>query len=450
MKHASRPLALGLDRRSLLTGATALVSLAGCRSRPPSPEPPEPTESPESTGREADERERLDALFADLEDASGTIAPISAEEKHARAAKLAGVLAARGIDALLVEPGATLSYLSGVSWWPSERLFALVVCADGSAFWIVPAFEAPRAAAEIAAAGPAAPLVTWEEHEYAWQPLARALAERGCERIAVDPRARAFVVHALGEVLGPERVLPGLAVVRDLRARKEPRELGLLRRASELTQRAIGAVAERLRAGTTDHELGAMLRRSQEKLGLASTWALSLVGPSAALPHGSAEGRVLAAGDLVLVDTGGALHGYQSDVSRTWIFAGEPTREVRSAWDAVRSAQMRAFETIRPGVACRDVDRAARAVIEAAGFGAGYASFAHRLGHGIGLEGHEEPYFDGGSEVRCEPGMTFSDEPGIYVPGRFGVRLEDIVVVTEDGADHFGTWQVSSTAPLAS
>jgi Xaa-Pro dipeptidase len=441
MKHASRPLERGLDRRSLLTGATALVTLAGCRAAP---------RSPARTDREAEEDARLDELFADLEDASGTIPPISSEEKRGRVARLAGVLAAHGIDALLVEPGATLDYLSGVSWWMSERLFALVVCADGSAFWIAPAFEAPRAAAEIAAVGPAAPLVTWDEHEYAWRPLERALAERGCATIAVDPRARAFVVHALGEVLGPERVLPGLAVVRDLRGRKEPRELALLRRASELTQRAIAAVAERLRPGTTDHQLGAMLRRAQERLGLANTWALSLVGPGAALPHGSAEGRVLAPGDLVLVDTGGALHDYQSDVSRTWIFAGEPARDVRSAWNAVRAAQLRAFDTIRPGVPCRDVDRAARTVIEAAGFGAGYASFAHRLGHGIGLEGHEEPYFDGGSEVRCEPGMTFSDEPGIYVPGRFGVRLEDIVVVTEDGADHFGSWQDTWSAPRSS
>ncbi len=432
-----------VDRRSLLAGATALSvsAVAGCRS---------------SRGRggtregEAEERARLDELFADLHDRAAEYAPISAQEKRARCDRLAHLLAARGIDALLVEPGATLRYLSGVSWGLSERLFALVVCADGSRFWIVPAFEGPRAESEIDAAGPSGPLVTWDEHEYAWQPLELALAERSCERIAIDPSARAFVVHALDEVLGHERVLAGLTVVRDLRGRKDAHEIALLRGASELTQQAIAAVAERLRSGTTDHEIGAMLRRAQERLGLSDAWVLPLIGPSTAAPHGGPEGRILAPDDLLLVDTGASLYDYQSDISRTWIFGGEPTSEIRSAWDTVRAAQICAFEAMRPGVPCRAIDRAARETIEKAGYGAGYTSFAHRLGHGIGLEGHEDPYFDGGSEVRLEPGMTFSDEPGIYLPGRFGVRLEDIVVVTEDGADHFGSWQSSPTAPLTS
>jgi Xaa-Pro dipeptidase len=431
--HASPP---GVDRRAVLAGATTFLSLAGCRAMR--------TAAPE---REAEERARLDELFADLADVSQAHAPISSEERADRAARLARALAANGIDALLIEPGATLRYLSGVSWGLSERLFALLVGADGAAFWIVPAFEAPRAASEIAAAGPVAPLVTWEEHEYPWHALERALAERSWRSVAIDPRARAFVVQSLEEVLGHERVLSGRAVVRAVRGRKEPRELELLRAASELTQRAIAAVAERLRPGTTDHGLGRMLRHAQEKLGLSDTWCLPLIGANAAAPHGNPTGRVLAPGDLVLVDTGGALHGYQSDISRTWVFAGEPSADVQRAWQAVRSAQLCAFETICPGTACRDVDRAARATIAAQGFGAGYASFAHRLGHGIGLEGHEEPYFDGGSEVRLEPGMTFSNEPGIYLPQRFGVRLEDIVVVTADGADVFGRWQVSPTAP---
>ncbi len=393
--------------------------------------------------------DRFDSLFSDLTDQSERYEPISPDERRRRVERLALLLTEHGVDALLVEPGATLRYLSGVEWWLSERLFALVVCADGSSFFIAPAFEVPRAREIMADAGHDGPILGWDEHEYAWRPLASALAKRGVERIAIDPRARAFVVHALGEVIGPERVLPGLPIVRALRGRKDAHEIELLRGANELTQRAIGAAAEKVELGISDHELGALMRRAQERLGLTDVWVLPLIGQGAAAPHGAPVGRKLVAGDVVLVDTGGALHGYQSDITRTWVFRGTPTTEVRSAWNAVRDAQRRAFETIRPGALCRDVDRAARETTERAGFGAGYTSFAHRLGHGIGLEGHEDPYFDGGSEVVLEPGMTFSDEPGIYVPGRFGVRLEDIVLVTESGADHFGDWQAALDSPRA-
>jgi Xaa-Pro dipeptidase len=190
-----------------------------------------------------------------------------------------------------------------------------------------------------------------------------------------------------------------------------------------------------------------MMRRAQERLGLSGVWVLPLIGPDAALPHGGPTGRSITKGDLILVDTGGSFQGYQSDNTRTWSFDGPPTADALRGWNTVRDAQKRAYEAMRPGVACGDIDRAARAVIEGAGYGQGYAAFSHRLGHGIGLEGHEEPYLDGGNKLLLAAGMTFSDEPGIYLPGRFGIRLEDIVVVTEDGADHFGSWQVSPTSP---
>jgi Xaa-Pro dipeptidase len=248
-------------------------------------------------------------------------------------------------------------------------------------------------------------------------------------------------------VLGAERVLPGFALVRALRARKEARELELMRGASELTQRAIRAVAERLRPGLDDHELGRWICFAQERLGLRNTWVLPLIGPGAAFPHGEPEGRRLASGDGILVDTGGALHGYQSDVTRSWSFGPSREPEFTRAWHAVRAAQRAAFERMAPGVACREIDRAAREAIAAAGYPGGYEVFGHRLGHGIGLQVHEEPYFDGGNELVLEPGMTFSDEPGIYLAGRLGVRLEDIVVVTADGADHFGAWQETPDWP---
>jgi Xaa-Pro dipeptidase len=194
-------------------------------------------------------------------------------------------------------------------------------------------------------------------------------------------------------------------------------------------------------------EVAAVVDRAHKKLGFTGSWNLSLIGPSAALPHGEPDERRLESGSVLLVDAGGEFHGYQSDESRTWIFDGKPTAEVERAWNAVRDAQLAAFDALRPGVLCGDVDRAARAKLVERGYAPGYAEFTHRLGHGIGVDGHEDPYFDGGSAVLLASGMTLSDEPGLYFPGRFGVRLEDVVVITESGADHFGTWQRGPTSP---
>jgi len=435
--HAPRPSAgrATLDRRALLASAAGLCGWGTACAAP-------------RDGHRADSAGALSEIFSDLGDQSARWKPISAAEKRPRLARLAGLLQASRLDALLIEPGATLRYLSALGWGRSERLFALVALADGACFWIVPAFEAPRAAKRIAeSGGPEGPLVVWEEHEYAWEPLAAALRVRGVERMAIEPEARAFVAHHLGAILGAEHVLPGGEIVRALRARKDARELELLRGASELTQRAIRAVAERLRPGLSDYELGAWITFAQERLGLADTWVLPLLGQSAAYPHGEPEGRTLEVGAGILVDTGGALHGYQSDVTRSWSFGAPREAEFVRAWQAVRAAQAAAFGRMAPGVACREIDRTARATIEAAGYPGGYTVFGHRLGHGIGLQGHEDPYFDGGSEVLLEPGMTFSDEPGIYLPGRLGVRLEDIVVVTPSGADHFGSWQIGPDRP---
>jgi len=374
--------ALRLDRRSALALPAGLLGLAGaCRSpSAPAPAPGALSESGE-TG-EGGAEDELDELFADLEDRSGRWRPFTAAEKRPRLPRLSAALAEAGIDALVIEPGTTLGYLCDVGWGRSERLFALVVLADGSCFWIAPAFEGPRAERRIAAAeGPAGPLVTWEEHEYAWEPLAAELRARRVERVAVEPQARAFVDQRLAQAFGRERVVSGIAPVRALRGCKEPRELELLRAASELTQEAIAAVAERLRPGLSDREIGSWITRAQQRLGLRGTWVLPLIGESAAFPHGEPEGRPLERGGVLLVDTGGSLHGYQSDITRTWVFDAAPTAEVGRAWNTVRAAQQRAFERLAPGVQARAIDRAARQVI----VDAGYTAFGHRLGHGIGL-----------------------------------------------------------------
>jgi Xaa-Pro dipeptidase len=432
------------DRRQVLALAAGGALAAGCAAR-------RETSVAPSSEPAAAAAARPDELFADLSDPRPPLEPIQPAERAARRARLAGLLAAAGVDAFLCEGGPTMNYLAGVGWGRSERLFGLLVLADGSHFWICPAFEADKARLRIDPGekpdNPGGEIVVWQEDEYAFAPLAAALLARDVERVAIDPQMRYFAAAGLAAAHGNERVLEGRSLLVALRGRKDEHELALLRRANELTQQAIVAANEHVKPGMTGSEVAQLMQRAQRRLGLSNTWCLALVGPAAAYPHGEDHARTLGRGDLLLVDTGGAYLDYCSDISRTWSIAGPPgTDEVR-AWNAVRDAQQRAYDAIRPGVRAREVDLAARASIEAAGYPGGFEVFTHRLGHGIGLDGHEDPYFDGASEVVLESGMTLSNEPGIYLLGRFGVRIEDIVLVTEAGADHFGSWQRAPDSP---
>ncbi|MBL8860059.1 MAG: aminopeptidase P family protein [Planctomycetes bacterium] len=438
------------DRRTLLRGAGAIGLGALCAGLPGSGGLFASCASPRGRDDQATDEATsgADDLFAHLEDATAGSTPISGTERAARRARLGKILTAHGADALLVEPGATLTYLAGVAWGRSERLFALVVLADGSHFFVVPAFEESRARNQIDAPdGPGGALCTWNEAEYATAPLARALRERGVQRVLIEPQLRHVFAARLAQELPGGSVASGHAVIVELRAVKEEHELALLRRANEITQTAIVAVAETLRAGLTGAEIGARMDRAHRRLGLRSPWNLSLIGPAAALPHGDASARKLAPGDVVLIDTGGALHGYQSDITRTWVFGAAPELEIERVWHTVRDAQSAALAAIRAGVEARAVDACAREFVARQGFAAGYRDFTHRLGHGIGLEGHEDPYFDGGSDTILRAGMTLSVEPGLYFPGRFGVRIEDIIAVTPDGAEVFGTRQKGPGSP---
>ncbi|MCC7015206.1 MAG: aminopeptidase P family protein [Planctomycetes bacterium] len=397
---------------------------------------------------EPERAERLEDLFDDLSDQRALHAPIGPEERRARRLRLGRLLERHGCDAYFCEGGPTMSYLTGFSWGKSERAFGLVVLADGTHFWICPAFEAEKAKLALArpdSAGGA--LATWEEHEYAWAPLASQLNARRVSRIAIDPATRCFIPEELRAAFGAERVTMGRSVLVDLRGVKDEHELRLLRAASELTQRAIASVARHVRVGMTGDDVSAIMALAHQKLGMTNPWCLALVGAAAAYPHGDNHTVELQPGDFLLVDTGASYHGYQSDTTRTWCVEGQPSETQQRAWFAVREAQRAAFETIRPGVRCSAVDASARAVLEQRGFGAGYRALTHRLGHGIGVEGHEDPYFDGGSQVELAPGMTLSNEPGVYVLGEYGVRLEDIVQCTAEGADHFGQWQAHWSSP---
>jgi Xaa-Pro dipeptidase len=403
------------------------------------------------SARSHDEVAARAELFPDLADQSGSIAPIAESERKARRTRLGKLLTRDGADVLLCESGATMSYLTGVSWGKSERLFALAVLADGSHVWLVPEFEADRARALIDGEDrPGGRVYTWREDQYAIPALVDAFRELGVGRVLVEPQMRYVFADRLAEALGTggsPRVSSGRPLVAELRAVKDQHELALLTRANELTQTAIAAVARTLEPGLDGAEIGARLDLAHKKLGLRSPWNLSLVGPAAALPHGESTPRRLARGDVLLIDTGAALHGYQSDISRTWIFGDEPNVEAERAWQCVRDTQRAAMDAIRPGIEARVIDALARNFVASRGFDGGYRDFTHRLGHGIGLEGHEDPYFDGGDRTELRAGMTLSVEPGLYFKGSFGVRIEDIVAVTDGGARVFGREQQSARAP---
>ncbi len=357
-------------------------------------------------------------------------APLSREEHRANQQRAQAQLQAKGYRALVVEPGATMFHLSGVRWWPSERPFLMVLRPQGPPQWIAPAFEATRA---LERAGADAQLLLWQEHEDPYALLAKSLSAKG--PVAVEPQMRHFVVEGARRALG--EVVSGASIVRALRMIKTPRELALLSRANRATKAALTYTRAKTAPGMRESQVRKIVLDAQRAAGLVDVWALVLFAQNAAFPHGSGKERVLREGDVVLIDTGGRLHGYCSDITRTWS-CGRPSDEARRAWDTVQKAQAAAFSMLRPGVPCAEVDTAARAVLEKSGYGGGYERFWHRLGHGIGLRGHEHPYLVRGNTLKLQPGMTMSNEPGIYIAGKLGVRIEDIVAITEDGHTVFG------------
>jgi Xaa-Pro dipeptidase len=351
----------------------------------------------------------------------------------------------RGLGALVVEPGASMRYFSGVGWGLSERPFLLVIPRAGEPFWVCPAFEVRSARERL---GERAELLRWEEHESPYLAVVEGLRARGHAGmpVAVDPAMRQFVVEGIAGAVG-KRVTSGASVANACRVRKSPKELACIRRANEATKAALRLCAGMVSEGMGQDDLAALLREAQQVAGLTRPWVLCLFGENAAFPHGTRRERRLRNGDLILVDTGGSLHGYGSDVTRTWPF-GQVTEAQRKAWNAVRAAQTAALEHMRPGAACSEPDAAARRAIEKAGYPGGYEVFTHRLGHGIGLRGHEEPYLRPDNSRKLEPGMTMSVEPGIYLPGRFGVRLEEIVAITDEGHEVFGPMAESLERPF--
>lgn len=336
--------------------------------------------------------------------------------------------AERGVDALLITPGANLRYLSGYEAKPLERLTCLVVPAEGEPTLVVPLLE--RAAAESAEVS--MPIATWTETEDPFGLVGRLLGT--ATRIALDDEMWAARVFALQSALpGRELSLAG-QIVSDLRIHKDADEIAALREAGAAIDSVHAAMAQWLRPGRTERDVGADIARAILDAGHTSVdFVIVGSGPNGASPHHEVSDRVIGVGDPVVVDIGGTTAaGYCSDSTRTYVAGGEPPREFSDFYAVLQRAQQVQREQARPGITAESLDRVGRDIIAAAGYG---DQFIHRTGHGIGQQTHEEPYIVAGNSTELSAGMAFSIEPGIYLPGRFGARIEDIVVCTEDGVE---------------
>ena len=388
---------------------------------------------PAGASAQAPTADELPAPIRALQPLLDGVAPIGVDEHRGRLARAQALLTQAGLDAIVVGPGSSLRYFTGAEWGLSERFLGFVLRRAGDPVWVVPAFERDRALEQIHV-GP--DVRAWQEDESPYALVARALKEGDASgRVGVEETMPFAFSDGIAQAAPALRIASATPVTAGCRMVKDAREIALMRRACEITVRAHRAVFESLKEGVTVAEASAWSVAAHGRLGVRGG-SLVLFGPDAAFPHGTEKPRTLRVGDVVLIDGGGRLHGYASDITRTAVFGALPSDRQRKIWDLVRKAQQAAFAAARPGVECQAIDAAARSVIEDGGFGPGYKYLTHRLGHGIGLDGHEWPYLVRGNATKLAAGMAFTDEPGIYIPGELGIRHEDTVVVTENGCEN--------------
>jgi Xaa-Pro aminopeptidase len=340
-----------------------------------------------------------------------------------------------GVDALVVSPGPDLRYLTGYEAIPLERLTALLLPASGDPRLLVPLLEAPEAERSAAALA-GMEIVTHQETEDAYAVAASLLGSPST--VAVDDHMWATRVFRMSTAFVGATVRTAGPVISEIRMRKAGDEIAALRQAGAAIDRVHRRMGEFLKVGSTEREAAALIATAMLDEGHATAdFVIVGSGPNGASPHHAVSDRVIAAGDSVVVDIGGSTaDGYCSDSTRTYVVGGEPDAEVKAYYDVLLEAQRTQCDYARPGVTAESIDRVGRSVITEGGYG---DFFVHRTGHGIGLETHEEPYIVEGNTLVLEPGMAFSIEPGIYLPGRHGARIEDIVVTVDDGIERLNT-----------
>jgi Xaa-Pro dipeptidase len=385
----------------------------------------------------------MEQALASLSDMTAGAVPIGKDEHLARIARAQAYMQAHGVAAIYLNAGASLTYFTGTKWHASERMVGAILPASGALVYIAPAFEESTLKDFMLVEGA---VNCWHEHESPYQLFIDTLARIGIApdaskppRIGIDESAAFFIFDGIRPLAAGYALENAMPVTAHCRTRKSAAEIALMQRAMDMTLAVHVAAASILREGITTVEVEEFIQRAHRKVGASGSYfCIVLFGEATAYPHGVSYVQTLKPGDMVLIDTGCKLHNYISDITRTYVY-GTPTARQRQVWDSEKKAQAAAFAAAQLGVACEDVDRAARASLEADGYGPGYKlpGLPHRTGHGIGLDIHEWPYLVGGNKTALDVGMTFSNEPMICIPGEFGIRHEDHFYMTDTGPRWF-------------
>ena len=414
---------------SAIATATSLVAgISGC-----------------SNGQAKEKGSPVDELKSMTDD----VVPITVEEREARIEKAQRLLTENKIEALILDAGTSLQYFTGISWWPSERTMVAVIPAKGDIRYVCPGFEEDRLR-ELIKFG--RDVYTWQEDESPYTQVAKVLKDAGIQsgNVGIEERLRFFILDGIRKEASHLNYISGDAVTRPCRMIKSSAELSLMQKAADITSAAIKIGITKLREGMTQKELSSIIDDAQARMGGLPEFSLALFGESSSFPHGSTKPRTLKKGDIVLMDCGCTVENYSSDITRTIVFGGEPTKRQEEIWKLEQQAQAAGFTAAKIGAVCEEVDAAARKVITDAGFGPGYKlpGLPHRTGHGIGMDGHEWGNLVKGNKEPLQPGMCFSIEPTISIPGEFGVRLEDCVYMTEQGPQWFSKTSKSISEPF--
>ena len=429
------------SRRSFIQAGTVAgigAGLAACNTAPA------PAQAPATAPAAAGPHPAIAALKS----RTAGVKPITADERGARLEKARQLMVDNKIGALYLEGGSSLFYFTGVRWGLSERPFACIIPAKGELGWVCPGFEEERARELVKGQ---ADVRVWQEDESPYKQIAGFLKDRGATgRVAVDERLRHFIFSGVKKELPGTDFVDGELVTAGCRMIKSATELALMQNASDITIEAFRAAFATFREGMTQGDLQANIAAAHRALGAPGGSASVSFGKFTAFPHGSIEPQKLVEGDVIQVDGGCAIDGYQSDITRTTGFGKASARQIE-IWELEKKAQAAAFAVVKPGTPCEAVDAAARKVITDAGFGPDYKvpGLPHRTGHGIGLDGHEWTNFVRGNKTLLAPGMCFSNEPMIAIYGEFGIRLEDCLYVTEGGAQYFTQPSPSIDKPFA-
>jgi Xaa-Pro dipeptidase len=417
-----------LDRRTFLTGAAAL-GVASCGS----------THAPASPAA---------SHLASLPNLAASAKPITPEEMQARIARAQAIMQQRNISALIIESGSSLVYFTGLRWGRSERFTGAVIPREGDIAIVTPAFEEPSVRETLAVGND---VRIWQEDESPFARVAQILTDRKLAGgdIAFEETVRNFIRDGVATAAPAFRVVAGEPVTRGVRMIKSPAELALMQTANDITLAAYKHIHPRIEAGMNALDISTMMSTATRDMGGAVEFSMVLLNEASAYPHGTRTLQTVREGSVILMDCGCGVYDYESDISRTWIF-GEPTEKQRKVWNTVKRGQEIALETAKVGTPAGEVDAAVRRYYESLGYGPGYKTpgLSHRTGHGIGMDGHEPVNLVRNETTPLAPGMCFSNEPGIYEFGAFGVRLEDCFHMTDAGPVLFSPLSPSIDKPF--